>query len=539
MEVKEVNLAQSAFVNDYLKGKVESNQFFDYPLQESNGYQERIDELSTRHFKRAELVEHLLDFHKQFPNQKRVINNIKKLQNSNAVTVVGGQQAGLLTGPLYTLYKAMSIIILAKQQEEALGVPVVPIFWIAGEDHDLEEIRFVYAQKNKRWSKHVLNQHGFEQKTASDTEFSKQNLSIWIDDLFQTFPETANTKRLVNHIHMLADCSHTYVDFFAQMMNWFFEKEGLVLLDSNHQRIREIEADYFIEMIEHVSEIQKAQLRGVDEFASLGYGTPIETEPENAHLFIQIEGERKRLDFLSDFFQVRGTNLTYTKNELKQMAKENPSLFSNNVVSRPIMQEFLLPVLAFVSGPGELAYWATLKHVFHCLSLKVPRIVLRLQATVIPREVHKWVGRNGYTCMQFLEGEGEQLKNAWLASIQEYPINDVMKKMKVDLADSHQKVQELAGKMDTTLFHLSQKNFSILNSQVEFMERKMNQFVEQKHHHMLAKFDEVNFWLFPENRLQERVIHPVLLLNLVGEDGLRRFIEEDFTLNGKHKLIYL
>lgn len=109
-------------------------------------WRERLKDLSSRFFAREELAAYLSSYHNKFGSSV-MQSAIEKLKDPSSVAVVGGQQAGLLTGPLYTIHKIISIIVLAKEQEKQLQVPVIPVFWVAGEDHDLDEINFVHTSE--------------------------------------------------------------------------------------------------------------------------------------------------------------------------------------------------------------------------------------------------------------------------------------------------------------------------------------------------------------------------------------------------------
>ncbi len=214
MEVKELDLSNApCHLHDYVHGNPAVKHLFDYPLQERERFARRAKQLSGRSFARAELYRHLLQVHKQLPNHTAVIHNIHKLQNESSVAVVGGQQAGLLTGPLLTIYKAITILLTARQQEKELSVPVVPIFWIAGEDHDLDEIRYVYMQEDERWYKHSLDAPA-KANAASETDLSQEALQAWLQKLFKQLPETEYTAALIHTIERMAAESRTYVDFF-------------------------------------------------------------------------------------------------------------------------------------------------------------------------------------------------------------------------------------------------------------------------------------------------------------------------------------
>lgn len=539
MKVREVDLSSKAgFMKDYVNGSEECERFLDYPFINEDKFRRRVDELLSRSFQREQLADYFSGVHHHLSYENKAMAQIEKLRLPESVVVVGGQQAGLLTGPLYTVYKAMSIIILAKQQEEQLNIPVVPIFWIAGEDHDLDEIRYVFKEKAGSWKKHMLAESA-KSKSASNTKLNQDELHKWLKAVFASLPETAHTNSLIAAVESFADQSSTYVNFFTKIMNWFFGKEGLLLLDAHDPAIRRLEIAYFEKLINEVEEVQIAQQRGAKAFAEAGYGQPIITEADNAHLFLEVDGERKRLDYQLPLFVVKGSKQTFSKKELIQELHQHPERFSNNVVTRPLMQEWLLPVLAFISGPGELLYWATLKNVFHHFQTRIPPIVPRYQATFVPKALGKWLDDSNYELEPFLEGKMEELREAWLAGANRFPIKEVLREVRTGIRNQHTPLRELAKEMDQTLAALSEKNAAIIESQLRFLEQKMESFVRQSHDHVLSKFNEMGRWLSPLDRPQERVFHPILLLNMIGINEFQRLMSIDVSLGPSHKVFYL
>lgn len=157
MQLTELSIqSQNPFVRDYINGKKEMEPFFDYGLS-NESWSVRLDDLSSRTYDRDSLADYLLDYHSKFQSAS-MNETIERLRDPKSVVVVGGQQAGLLTGPLYTIHKIVSILVFAKQKEQELNVPVIPVFWIAGEDHDLEEINHVHISDGGKVKKHKLPQ---------------------------------------------------------------------------------------------------------------------------------------------------------------------------------------------------------------------------------------------------------------------------------------------------------------------------------------------------------------------------------------------
>ncbi|MGX1194056.1 bacillithiol biosynthesis protein BshC [Metabacillus sp. SLBN-84] len=134
MEITDLSLRHSnRLVEDLISGRLNTEDYFDYSITDDTVYEKRVKDLKNRTFAREELSSYLLSYHqKHFQDKEPVIRNIERLKDPESLVVVGGQQAGLLTGPLYTIHKIISILVLAEQQEAKLSVPVIPVFWVAG-----------------------------------------------------------------------------------------------------------------------------------------------------------------------------------------------------------------------------------------------------------------------------------------------------------------------------------------------------------------------------------------------------------------------
>ncbi len=542
METKEIHLNPPAgFYRDYLNQRTELSELFDYTYKSTDWLKKRADELVKRTnsgINREDLVTHLLKTHSDLEYPDAAIENIKKLQKEEAVVIVGGQQAGLLTGPLFTLYKALTVVLSAKQQEKELKIPVVPVFWIAGEDHDFEEIRFVFKEKDGKWRKHPIVDEDV-QCSASEKALPKEELFKWLEGVFESLPETDYTCELIEWIQQTATTCHTYTDFFMKLMNHFFKEEGLVFVDAHHPDLRRLETGFFKELIEKMDSLQKNQQVGLSEFVEKGYQAPIVTDEENAHLFLSVDQKRVRLDYEDGHFICRNDDQSFSKEELLSILEAEPERFSNNVVTRPLMQEWVLPVLAFIPGPGELAYWGTLKPVFNLFDWKMPPLIPRIQMTIVPRAVQKWVERVDYSYETLLGEESEQLKQEWIKAQHSFPIEKVVEEVKENVQNVHAPLRELARDMDPTLHAMSEKNATFLMDQIQFLESRLHRHIEETHKHAIGQFEEAIFWLKPLGSPQERIIHPIILLNIVGQSGLKQILNQPIAVNGEHKLLFL
>src|SRR4051794_14538252 len=194
LALQEKNNVMQSYKND----KEFLHMFFDYENEESS-YPERLKELAGRSFERRQLAETIRSFMEPFGISTIADKHIDEL-SENAVVAIGGQQAGILTGPLYSVHKAITVILLAKRQREVLGVPVVPVFWVAGEDHDLNEINHVYTKMEGRTVKHQFRKKFVLKLMASDAEYEKELMASFVKDIFGKFGKTAYTKGLKDDV---------------------------------------------------------------------------------------------------------------------------------------------------------------------------------------------------------------------------------------------------------------------------------------------------------------------------------------------------
>src|SRR5690625_2971933 len=236
-------------INDYRNNNNNIMQYFDYsPFHD---YEKRVNDLQNRLFKREQLTDVLFTMNKSWDAPQTTFDNIEKLKNNNSVVVICGQQAGLLTGPLYTINKIISIIQFARQKEKSLKVPVIPVFWIAGEDHDFDEINHVFLLEDSKMTEYRLLQNVFGKYPISDIVIDDSKAHKWLQNVIEQLKETEYTKDLYQAIKTCLKESNTYVDFFARLIYHLFDKEGLVLMDSDHRKLRQIESEYFVNLIEN------------------------------------------------------------------------------------------------------------------------------------------------------------------------------------------------------------------------------------------------------------------------------------------------
>ena len=539
MEMINLSLpATNRFATDYLAGVPEIQRFFHYRYQHSADYQARLIELNKRTFMRKELAECIEKYMECFPSSTEVKMSLEKLKKENSAVIIGGQQAGILTGPLYSIHKVISIIALARQKEKELNIPVVPIFWIAGEDHDFQEVNHIYLEKNGEIQKVIYPEKVRDKRMVSDVGLDKEICMEWVEEIIETFGETDHTNELLSFMREAVQESETFVDFFAQIVMGLFKDEGLLVIDSGYQGLRCLEKELFISQIEQVTEINRCVKDVQNQLADKGFNRSIEMSDQAANLFYYDDEYKERI--LLEYNEVKqqfiGKNgaLRFSRTELLDIASEFPWKLSNNVVTRPITQEMLFPTLAFIAGPGEIAYWAELKQVFEHFSIKMPLIVPRLNITLLDRAIESDFEELGLSLEEVLtNGTGKQ-QDVYLESVKDLELEKLFQYTKKQLLENYGMIQQ---KLDKGLIPLFEKNQARLLEQIEFMEGKSEDHLKQKHEVALSKFYRVDHSLRPIGAPQERILNALNYMNHYGIPFLSELAHLNYEFDGKHKVI--
>ncbi|MCT4629713.1 bacillithiol biosynthesis cysteine-adding enzyme BshC [Winogradskyella sp.] len=360
----------SDFICNYLDEKPELKALY-HRFPSIENFKAQIEEkqssklVSESH--RKVLNEVLLKQYSNIEASELTLNNIESLKNKNTFTITTGHQLNLFSGPLYFLYKIVSTINLTKKLKEAYPeYNFVPVYWMASEDHDFEEINyFNFKGKKVQWNS---NQKG------AVGRFNTDGLDAVFDVISAEFGHGKFAEQL-KHWFKVAYLEHTSLaDATRYLANALFGEYGLVILDADDSDLKRLLIPYIEkELIEqsaykNVSETNKT-LEELD--------LKIQVNPREINLFYINDDLRERIVFEDDRFKVLETELSWTKDELLNHLKEDPERFSPNVIMRPLYQEVILPNLCYIGGGGEMIYWLQLKSNFEAQRVTFPILLLR------------------------------------------------------------------------------------------------------------------------------------------------------------------
>jgi bacillithiol biosynthesis cysteine-adding enzyme BshC len=350
-------------------------------------------------------------------------------------------------------------------------------------------------------------------------------------------PETVHSKELHELAFGFLEKADSFTDFFASFLNHFFQEEGLLYIDAADPGLRKYESPYFQEMIVNAEAINQSVMETEAGLAG-DYGTAIGAEPEAANLFITVNGERILLYREGGRFVGKGTNISYTTEELLDIAKNNPEWLSNNVVTRPLMQEKVFPVLAFVGGPGEIAYWAALKGAFRIVGLEMPIVMPRLNLTLVNRKVQNLLKKYKLSVPEVMVNRKvSEMRIDLMDSIREKEAESLIEEAKQGLEASYKEIRAAFSAISGGLTPLVEKNLQLHLKQLTFLKNKLEDEVIFQNSTQFAHFDLLELELLPNGGFQERIFSAFPYMNDYGGDLVHRLLELDLDYNKNHKII--
>jgi bacillithiol biosynthesis cysteine-adding enzyme BshC len=366
----------SSLICDYLDELPHLKSFYHrFPTLEN--FKAQIEEKSRGfdHSKRKDLVHSLMKQYEGLSISSATLTNIDLLKEHTTFTVTTGHQLNLFTGPLYFFYKIVSTINLCKELKTAYpNYNFVPVYWMATEDHDFEEINyFNFNVKKIQWNRPSSGAVG---------ELDLEGL----EDVFKVFATqlglSTNAKEL-QQLFKNAYLNHSSLtDATCYLVNELFKVNGLVIIDGNDSELKRLFVPYIKdELVKQeaftlVTETNK-------QLNSLTTNYKIQVNPREINLFYLTKNLRERIVELDGKYSVFGTDISWTQAEILKEVEDFPERFSPNVILRPLYQEVILPNLCYIGGGGEIAYWLQLKSNFEAQNVPFPILLLRNSALII------------------------------------------------------------------------------------------------------------------------------------------------------------
>jgi len=484
----------SSLMCDYLDQKRELKPFYDrFPSLEN--FKAQIEEkgASFTQEQRNVLVASLHNQYSKTTGSKKTNTNINFLKNANTFTVVTGHQLNLFTGPLYFLYKIISTINLTNQlKKEYPDFNFVPVYWMATEDHDFEEINyFNFKGKKLKWNSIASGGVG---------RFNTEGL----EQVFDAFSSDIGGGANANELKTLFEDAYlkhsNLTDATRFLANSLFGTYGLVIIDGDDVELKKWQVPYVKDDLFNRTAFTKVG-ETIEKLSAVSSDYKIQVNPREINYFYLVDGIRERIVEKDNRFLVMNTAIKFSKEEILNVLEEFPERFSPNVVARPLFQEVILPNLCYIGGGGELAYWLELKSYFESQKITFPMLLLRNSALVITQKESEKLTKLNIS-IQDLFLKQNSLVNKKIREISNIDID--FSEQKTHLQDQFKFLYNIARQTDKSFFGAVKAQEVKQIKGLEALESRLLQAQKRKLKDQVVRMTEIQNDLFPNKSLQER-----------------------------------
>ncbi|MGY5353415.1 bacillithiol biosynthesis cysteine-adding enzyme BshC [Wenyingzhuangia sp. IMCC45467] len=518
----------SKIMLDYLEGK-ESLKPFYHRFPSINNFEAQIEEKSKSFSleSRKILVAALEHQYKEIDISNLTQQNINNLVLSNTFTITTGHQLNLFSGPLYFLYKIVSVINLCKELKEKYPKQnFVPIYWMASEDHDFEEIQY-FNFKNQKIS----------WETQASGAVGRLNTN-GLDEVFKEFSSLLNSGIHANELRELfkkAYLEHNNLtDASRYLVNALFGEYGLVVVDGDDKNLKSLFKPYVLqELKEQISYKNVTNTSG--KLAEQSY--PNQVHPREVNLFYIGDGFRERIIKKEEVFTVNNTSLTFSSaEEIFDKIDNTTDVISGNALLRPLYQEVILPNLCYVGGGGELAYWMQLKSTFKAFNVPFPMLLMRNSALLVTQKQQKKAAKLNVSIAELFLSQNKLIAKK---VNQKSTINFNFELKRKQLAQNFKELETLALQTDASFIGAVKAQEKKQLKGLDKLEKRLLKAEKKKMYDMVTRIELLQNELFPNQSLEERQRNFADYYESYGKELITILLKELKPLNQKFTVVNL
>ncbi len=513
----------SKLMLDYLEEKEELKPFYNQYC-DIDSFKRIIEKRKQFDIDRSVLASCLAQQYAKVEASELTMNNIQNLNNDNCFSVTTGHQLNLFTGPVYFIYKIISTINLAKELKNKYPEnDFVPVYWMATEDHDFEEVNhFNLFKKRYELTKTQIGAVG---------RMKLEGVEEIISELKEDLGDRSRTEEVLALISKFYVSSTTYTEAIKRIVNLLFGKYGLVIMDGDNSELKKLFIDEFKNELLDRKNHQLINSTS-EQLKTLGFKQQV--TPREINLFYLINDVRERIVFEANAYQVLNTEIRFSETEIIEELENHPERFSPNAPIRCMYQEKVLPNLAYIGGGAELAYWFQLKDMFNANDIPFPILVLRNSVLFVDSGTMKKLQKLNLDIVSFFKPIDEVVKNFVNQQSEEIlNLTKEQKELKILFNQITQKAKVIDQSLDPMVKGELQKSLKSL----EKIENRLIKAEKQKQELSVNQIISIKKKLFPNQFLQERHDNLISLLLFYGEDVIEELITQLNPLDKQFTII--
>ena len=440
----------------------------------------------------------------------------------NGFVVTTGQQAGILGGPLYTIYKALSAVALADALQERLGVPVLPVFWVASEDHDWAEVSHVdlLDTANRLHRIELPDPLGGGGGAGPGPAMARRRfddgIARFIEDVRALLPPTEFRDALLERVAAAYSPGTSVGDAFERLLAEFLASVPLAMIQASDPELKRASIPILRAELEHGERHEALLIARTEELAATGHEpqVPIATGAEN--VFYESDVGRERLVRTEDGWITRGRGVRMTRDEALAQLEAEPWRFSPNVLLRPVVESAVLPTLAYVGGPAEVRYFAQTGCLFAAHGVGMPIVVPRASRTVVEAKTRKVLDKFELAVDDLAVPE-QELAARVLAESMPQEVDAAIKRLRGAIGEGYASLADAVKQIDPTLKGPIGTARSDAFKTLGDIEQRVMRGLKAQNEIALEQIAKARANLYPSGKPQERVLNPLQYLVRYGD----------------------
>lgn len=451
------------------------------------------------------------------------LEHITALAQANTYTVTTGHQLCVFSGPVFFIYKIASVIHVCKQlQALHPDKKFVPVFWMASEDHDLPEANhFFTTEKKYTWNTAQTGPLG-RMSTAGLSDLATELQHDWQATSYDDWLKALFKAAYAQHA--------TMADATRYLVNALFGNEGVVVFDGDDVQLKQLLKPVMQkDLLEQVP--YKAVAASVKELEQAGYSAQV--QPRSTNFFLLTAQQRIRIDAEGEAFVLQDGSARFSRTEMADLIEHHPEQLSPNVVLRPVYQQLVLPNLAYIGGPGELAYWLEFKEMFETLRVHFPVLIPRAFMTIVPERLEARMNK-----MHLTLADGFKQPAAVLLQLQKQAGTHIA--LSDEMADGKtmfERLKVLAAGTDPTLVAHIEAREVHLTKTLQAIENKLNKAIRRKMETEQNWLQQMHACYLPEETPQERHLNFSVFVREYGPKWIPTIIENANPLENAHVFV--
>jgi bacillithiol biosynthesis cysteine-adding enzyme BshC len=532
---------QSRLFLDYLRDPLALKRYFPSAVKFHHELSLRAPEvLAAYKIDRNAVCDALETMNRRWGAGAETLANIKLLREADCVAAVSGQQAGLFTGPLYTIYKALSAVKLAGCLSQR-GTKTVPVFWVATEDHDFDEVATAeFIGCDCRLASVQVSKTMHADGSPVGNVILDDSINETIERLLEVLPDTEFTPAVSKLLRETWAAGQTYGDAFARMLTALIGRYGLILLDPLDANLKRLAAPLYAEAARHAPEIASAVETRSRELEKEGYHAQVVASANSFPLFLHDEAGARHAVTRNEGgrYRAKAMREDYTAEELAEWSLREPARFSPNVTLRAVVQDYLLPTISYFGGAAEIAYFAQTAEVSRVLSRPLTPILHRASMTIVESRTGRTLERYDLKLDDLFAGLDSVIarvveQHLGVETAEAFTHTEESVKRELDA------LQEQLRHVDPTLADALETGRRKINYQLEGLRTRFHRAAMNRDRAAHRQLERAFSCLYPHKSLQERHINITSLLARHG-DYVIQWIYDAINLGSPdHQIVYL